>query len=156
MDEEKYNYYSLSNHIRIIHKEVSSPISHIGLVLNTGSRDELPDENGIAHFIEHTIFKSTHKRSTYQVLSYLENVGGELNAYTTKEETFFYASILNNYFDRVLDLLSDIVFDGAFNEKDLETEKDVVIEEINSYRDNPSELIYDEFENQILDRKSVV
>ena len=146
---EQYNYYQLDNHIKIIHKEVPSAVTHVGIVVNTGTRDERPEENGMAHFIEHTIFKSTHKRNTYQVLSYLENVGGDLNAYTTKEETFFYASILNRYFERALDLLSDIVFNGAFHEKDLETEKEVVIEEINSYKDNPAELIFDEFENQI-------
>ena len=146
---EKYNYFQLNNGIKVIHKEVDSNVTHVGLVVNTGTRDELPDENGIAHFIEHTIFKSTQKRNTYQVLSYLENVGGDVNAYTTKEETFFYASVLNRYFDRALELLSDIVFHAAFHEKDLETEKEVVMEEINSYKDNPAELIFDEFENQI-------
>lgn len=146
---EKYNYHQLNNKIKIIHKQVDTAVTHVGLVVNTGTRDELPEENGIAHFIEHTIFKSTKKRNTYQVLSYLENVGGDVNAYTTKEETFFYASVLNRYFDRALDLLADIVFNAAFHEKDLETEKEVVIEEINSYKDNPAELIFDEFENQI-------
>lgn len=146
MDKEHYNYCRLDNGIKIIQKEVDTSVTHVGLVVNTGTRDELPDENGIAHFIEHTIFKSTHRRNTYQVLSYLENVGGDINAYTTKEETFFYASILNTYFSRALDLLSDIVFNAAFCEKDLETEKEVVIEEINSYKDSPADLIYDDFE----------
>ncbi|MBO4281713.1 MAG: insulinase family protein [Bacteroidales bacterium] len=149
MNTEKYQYYRLSNGIKLIQKEASSHVTHVGLVVNTGTRDELPSENGIAHFIEHLIFKSTHKRNTYQVLSYLENVGGDLNAYTTKEETFFYASVPNPYFDRALDILSDIVFNAAFQEKDMETEKEVVIEEINSYKDNPAELIFDAFENQI-------
>ena len=149
MNKEHYNYCRLDNGIKIIQKEVGTSVTHVGLVVNTGTRDELPDENGIAHFIEHTIFKSTHRRNTYQVLSYLENVGGDINAYTTKEETFFYASVLNTWFSRALDLLSDIVFNAAFCEKDLETEKEVVIEEINSYKDNPSELIFDEFENQL-------
>ncbi len=105
----------------------------------------------MAHFIEHIIFKGTKKRNTYQVLSYLENVGGDLNAYTTKEETFFYASVLNTYLGRALELLCDIVFNSSFNTKDIETEKDVVIEEIKSYQDNPSEAIFDEFENLIFD-----
>lgn len=149
MNKESYQYYRLDNGIKIIQKHVRSTVTHVGLVVNTGTRDERPEENGIAHFIEHTIFKSTHKRNTTQVLSYLENVGGDLNAYTTKEETFFYASVLNAYFGRALDLLADIVFNAAFCEKDLETEKEVVLEEISSYKDNPAELIFDEFENQL-------
>lgn len=144
-----YNYKILANGIRIIHKQVSSPVSHAGIIVNTGTRDENQDEAGIAHFIEHVIFKGTHKRNTYQVLSYLENVGGEINAYTTKEETFFYASILNEYFPRCAELLSDIVFNSTFNPKDIEKEKDVIKEEIKSYRDTPYDLIFDEFENLV-------
>ena len=144
-----YNYKLLANGIRIIHKQVSSPVSHAGVIVNTGTRDEHDDEAGIAHFIEHVIFKGTHKRNTYQVLSYLENVGGDINAYTTKEETFFYASILNEYFPRCVELLADIIFNSSFNHKDIETEKEVVKEEIKSYKDTPSELIFDEFENLV-------
>jgi predicted Zn-dependent peptidase len=144
-----YNYKTLANGIRIIHKQVSSTIAHAGIIVNTGTRDENQDEAGIAHFIEHVIFKGTHKRNTYQVLSYLENVGGEINAYTTKEETFFYASILNEYFPRCVELLSDIVFNSTFNPKDIEKEKEVIKEEIKSYRDTPSDLIFDEFENLV-------
>ena len=142
-----YNYKTLANGIRIIHKQTLSNVSYTGVIVNTGTRDENLDEAGIAHFIEHVIFKGTRKRNTYQVLSYLENVGGEINAYTTKEETFFYASILNEYFPRCMDLLSDIIFNSAFNNKDIETEKDVVKEEIKSCKDTPAELIFDEFEN---------
>ena len=144
-----YNYHILSNGIRIIHKQVPTTITHIGLVVNTGTRDERENESGIAHFIEHVIFKGTHKRNTYQVLSYLENVGGDLNAYTTKEETFFYASLLNACLPRAVELLADIVFHSTFHEKDIETEKDVVKEEIKLYKDTPSELIFDEFENLV-------
>jgi len=144
-----YNYYTLPNGIRIIHKQTPSIITHIGLVINTGTRDEKENEGGIAHFIEHVIFKGTRKRNTYQVLSYLEHVGGDLNAYTTKEETFFYASLLNTYLPRAVELLSDIVFNSTFHEKDIETEKDVVKEEIKLYKDTPSELIFDEFENLV-------
>jgi predicted Zn-dependent peptidase len=144
-----YNYKVFPNGIRIIHKQVASIISHAGIVVNTGTRDENQDEAGIAHFIEHVIFKATHKRNTYQVLSYLENVGGEVNAYTNKEETFFYASVLNEYFPRCVELLSDILFNSTFNPKDIEKEKEVVKEEIKSYKDTPSELIFDEFENLV-------
>jgi len=144
-----YHYHTLSNGIRIIHKQVPTTITHIGLVVNTGTRDEAENESGIAHFIEHVIFKGTHKRNTYQVLSYLENVGGDLNAYTTKEETFFYASVLNTYLPRAVELLADIIFHSTFCEKVIETEKDVVKEEIKLYKDTPSELIFDEFENLV-------
>jgi predicted Zn-dependent peptidase len=144
-----YNYFTLKNGIRIIHKQVASQITHAGVVVNTGTRDEHANEEGIAHFIEHVIFKATHKRSTYQVLSYLENIGGDLNAYTTKEETFFYASVLNRYLSRAFDLLSDIIFNSIFNPKDIETEKTVVKEEIKLWKDMPAELIFDEFENLV-------
>jgi predicted Zn-dependent peptidase len=150
-----YNYKILTNGIRIIHKQVTSAISHVGVIVNTGTRDENKDEAGIAHFIEHVIFKGTHKRNTYQVLSYLENVGGDINAYTTKEETFFYASVLNEYFPRCAELLSDILFNSTFNEKDIEKEKKVVKEEIKSYKDSPAELILDEFENLIFRNHSL-
>ncbi len=150
-----YNYKTLNNGIRIIHKQVASSITHGGVVVNTGTREEDKDEAGIAHFIEHVIFKGTRKRNTYQVLSYLENVGGDLNAYTTKEETFFYASVLNEYFPRCMELLSDILFNSTFNLKDIETEKEVVKEEIKLYKDTPSELIFDEFENLIFQYHSL-
>lgn len=150
-----YNYKTLNNGIRIIHKQVASSITHGGIVVNTGTRDEDKNESGIAHFIEHVIFKGTRKRNTYQVLSYLENVGGDLNAYTTKEETFFYASVLNEYFPRCMELLSDILFNSTFNLKDIETEKEVVKEEIKLYKDTPSELIFDEFENLIFQDHSL-
>ena len=144
-----YNYHTLTNGIRIIHKQVAATITHIGLIVNTGTRDETETESGIAHFIEHVIFKGTRKRNTYQVLSYLENIGGDLNAYTTKEETFFYASLLNAHLPRAVELLSDIVFHSTFLEKVIETEKTVVKEEIKLYKDTPSELIFDEFENLV-------
>ncbi|MCL2131171.1 MAG: insulinase family protein [Lentimicrobiaceae bacterium] len=150
-----YNYHTLPNGIRIIHKQVPAIITHIGLVVNTGTRDEKENESGIAHFIEHIIFKGTEKRNTYQVLSYLENVGGDLNAYTTKEETFFHASVLNAYLPRAVELLADIVFNSTFYEKIIETEKDVVREEIKLYKDTPSELVFDEFENLVFANHSL-
>ncbi|MBO4582024.1 MAG: insulinase family protein [Bacteroidales bacterium] len=150
-----YNYFQLNNGIRVIHKQVDTSISHVGIVVNTGTRDELQGESGIAHFIEHAIFKGTAKRNTYQVLSYLENVGGELNAYTTKEETFFYASVLNAYLQRAVDLLSDIVFNSTFCEKELEKEKEVVKEEIKLCKDTPSEWIFDEFEDIVFNGHSL-
>jgi len=141
--------YTLNNGIRIIHHPVKSPVGHCGLIINTGSRDEAPHEHGLAHFIEHVIFKGTRKRKTFHILSRIDDVGGELNAYTTKEETCIYASFLKDDFERAIELLYDITFNSIFPPKELEKEKEVIIDEINSYKDNPSELIIDDFEELV-------
>lgn len=140
---------TLSNGIRIIHHPTVSPVGYCGLIINTGSRDEQEDEHGMAHFIEHVIFKGTKKRKTYHILSRIDDVGGELNAYTAKEETCIYASFLKQDFDRALELLHDITFNSTFPAKELEKEKEVIIDEINSYKDNPSDLILDDFEELV-------
>ncbi len=141
--------FQLPNGIRIVHKNVDSPIAHCGFVLNVGTRDENKDEQGIAHFIEHTIFKGTEKRRAYHILSRLDDVGGEINAFTTREDISVYASFLTEYYDRAIELLFDIVFSSTFPQKELEKEKDVVIDEINSYKDSPSESIFDEIEEMV-------
>jgi len=141
----------LNNGIRLIHQRVDSPVSNFGVIINTGSRDENKEEQGIAHFIEHVIFKGTKKRKAYYVISRLEDIGGELNAYTGKEDTAFYASFLTKYYDRTFELISDILCNSIFPEHELEREKEVVIEEINSYKDSPSELIYDDFDELLFD-----
>jgi predicted Zn-dependent peptidase len=146
-----YFTYTLPNGIRLIHQFVDSPVAHCGVIFNTGSRDEKLKEQGMAHFIEHTIFKGTRKRKAYHILSRLEDVGGELNAYTTKEEMALYASFLNEYYNRTIELFSDILTNSTFPEKELKKEKEVIIEEINSYNDSPSELIFDEFEDLVYD-----
>lgn len=143
--------FVLKNGIRLIHQEVNSPVSHFGVIINTGSRDEETDEQGIAHFIEHVIFKGTKTRKAFHILNRIEDVGGELNAYTTKEETSVYATFLSEYYPRSMELISDILFNSTFPAKELEREKEVVIEEINSYKDSPSELIFDEFEEILFD-----
>lgn len=124
-------------------------IAHCGLVINTGSRDEEDHEHGMAHFIEHMLFKGTKKRKAFHILSRLDDAGGELNAYTTKEETAIHASFLKEDYEKAVDIIADIVFDSVFPPKEIEKEKDVILEEINSYRDNPAELIFDEFEELI-------
>ena len=141
--------FQLPNGIRIVHKNVNSPIAHCGFVLNVGTRDENKDEQGIAHFIEHTIFKGTEKRRAYHILSRLDDVGGEINAFTTREDISVYASFITEYYDRAIELLFDIVFSSTFPQKELEKEKDVVIDEINSYKDSPSESIFDEIEEMV-------
>ena len=126
-------------------------VSHCGLMVETGSRDETENENGLAHMIEHLIFKGTRKRKTWHILSRIENVGGELNAYTTKEETVIYASFLSPYYERTFELFADVAFNSVFPEKEVEKEKEVIIDEINSYNDSPAELIYDDFEELVFD-----
>jgi len=144
-----YQYYILENGIRIIHRQVSGNVSHCGLMVNTGSRDELENESGMAHFIEHMIFKGTKKRKAYHVLSRIENIGGDLNAFTTKEETCIYASFLSPYYLQSLELFADVAFSSTFPQKEIAKEKDVIIDEINSYNDSPAEMIYDDFEDLI-------
>ncbi len=147
----KIDTHQLKNGIRLIHQQIESPAAHFGIIINTGSRDELPEEQGIAHFIEHVIFKGTKKRKAYHILSRIEDVGGELNAYTTKEETAVYATFLNEHYARSMELISDIILNSNFPKKEIEKEKEVVIEEINSYKDSPSELIFDEFDELLFD-----
>ncbi|MCU0408577.1 MAG: insulinase family protein, partial [Bacteroidales bacterium] len=142
-------HHTLSNGIRLVHLPVKGIVAHCGLIVNTGSCDEKDNEHGIAHFIEHMFFKGTGRRRSYHVLTRLEDVGGELNAYTTKEETAIHASFLSQDYPRALDLIADVAFNSVFPEKEIEKEKDVIIEEINSYLDNPAELIFDEFEEMI-------
>lgn len=146
-----YEYHTLANGIRLIHQQSAGKVAHLGIIINTGSRDEAAHQHGIAHFIEHVIFKGTHKRKAYHVISRLEDVGGEIDAYTTKEETCIYASFLKEYTSRSMELFADIVFNASFPVKELEKEKEVILDEINSYKDSPAELIFDDFEEQIFD-----
>lgn len=144
MDHE---IFTLKNGIRILFKPSISPISHCCLIINAGARDEKPGEPGLAHFIEHLLFKGTSKRNTNQILNRLEVVGADLNAYTTKEYTCLHASFLNEYLERSIDLLQDIAFYSSFHESEMEKEKGVIIDEILSYEDQPEEAIADDFEN---------
>ena len=151
MVDTEFLTYTLSNGIRVIHHQVESPVAHLGILINTGSRDEAEDEHGLAHFIEHSVFKGTKKRKAFHVLSRIEDVGGELNAYTTKEETTLYSTFLAEYYERTVELLSDILWNSVYPEKEINREKEVIAEEINSYKDSPSELIFDEFEELVFD-----
>jgi predicted Zn-dependent peptidase len=152
----EFNLFTLSNGIRVIHQEMNgSDVSHCGIIVNAGSRDENEDEQGLAHFIEHSIFKGTNKRKAYHILSGLDAVGGELNAYTSKEETAIYASFQNQYLEKAIELITDITFNSAFETKEINKEKDVIIDEINSYLDSPGEQIYDDFEGQIFAGHSI-
>jgi len=138
--------HTFSNGLRLVYLPWDSPVAHAGVFIAAGSRHETAEEQGLAHFIEHVLFKGTKKRSSSEILNRLEAVGGELNAYTNREETTVYASFLTAHSSRALELLSDIVFNATFPEKELEKEKEVVLDEIDSYLDTPSEQIFDDFE----------
>jgi len=144
---QHYESYILSSGLRIIHQPTDSHIAYCGFAVNAGTRDENPEYYGIAHFTEHLLFKGTSKRKSSHIINRMENVGGELNAYTTKEETIIYSIFLQEHFERAFELLSDLVFNSRFPENEIEKEREVILDEINSYKDNPAELIFDEFEN---------
>lgn len=145
----EYNVHTLPNGIRLLHVPSASAISHACIIVNSGSRDEKENEAGLAHFIEHLIFKRTEKRSTNQILTRLEDVGADLNAYTTKEYTCIHASFLNPYLERTLELFNDIVFHSTFPEDEMDKERGVILDEIASYLDQPEEAIYDDFEDLV-------
>ena len=143
------NTFTLPNGLRIIHTSSPTNVAYCGYAVNAGTRDELPEEQGMAHFVEHTIFKGTTKRKAWHILNRMENVGGDLNAYTTKEETVIYSAFLKEHLSRAVELLSDIVFNSIFPQAEIDREIEVIIDEIESYEDSPSELIYDDFEELI-------
>jgi len=145
----EFHTFTLPNGLRVIHKEVPRSASHVALVVNAGSRDELPGEEGVAHFIEHCLFKGTKKRKTFHIINRLERVGGDLNAYTTKEETWISASFLERDLARAIELVSDISFNSTFPEKEIAKEQEVILDEIASVLDNPSDVIFDEFEERL-------
>lgn len=139
--------YRLPNGIRGIHRQVKTTVSYCGLVIGAGSRDEEPRQYGLAHFVEHAFFKGTQRRKAWQVNCRLENLGGELNAFTTKEDTTIHATTLRGDFNKAAELIADIAFHSTFPDKELEREKEVIYDEINTYKDTPSELIFDAFED---------
>ncbi len=142
----QYNQYLLSNGLRIIHSYGHSKVAYCGFAINAGTRDEAAGQQGIAHFVEHLLFKGTLKRRAWHILNRMENVGGDLNAYTNKEETIVYSAFLKEHFSRAVELLVDIVFQSVFPAHEIEKEIDVIMDEIQSYEDTPSELIFDDFE----------
>lgn len=148
MAREEFEVFTLENGIRCVHRRCSigQPVAHIALTIGAGTRDEAMDQHGVAHLVEHLMFKGTSRRSAWQVNSLLENAGGELNAFTTKEETVLHATLLRSEFSKGVDLLSDMAFNSRFDPRELDKEREVIIDEINSYKDSPAELIFDDFE----------
>ena len=143
----KYNTYTLPNGLRIIHLPSTSRVVYCGYQIAAGTRDERVGEEGLAHFCEHMTFKGTEKRNALQIINALEGLGGELNAFTNKEDTTFYAAISKEHFAQAVNVLTDIVFHSLYPQQEIDKEVEVICDEIESYNDSPAELIYDEFEN---------
>ena len=143
----KYNTYTLSNGLRVIHLPSASPVVYCGYEIAAGTRNEEPGEEGLAHFVEHVTFKGTERRRSMQILNTLERVGGDLNAFTQKEDTVYYAAILKEHLPKAVDVLTDIVFHSIYPQTEIDKEVEVICDEIESYNDSPAELIYDDFEN---------
>ena len=141
--------FTLENGLQCSFQAQRSSVAHVVVAIRAGSRDELDHQQGLAHFLEHNLFKGTSKRKAYHILSRLDDVGGELNAYTTKEETIIHASFLKTDFRRALELIYDVLANSTFPEKELEKEKEVIKDEISSYKDAPGESIFDDFEDHI-------
>jgi len=147
---QDHSIFTLKNGIRIVHKQIqNSKITHCGFILDVGSRDENPNQLGLAHFWEHMAFKGTEKRRSFQIINKLENLGGELNAYTSKENICFYASVLNDHTEKAFDLLTDITFKSTFPESQIEKERNVILEEMAVFQDAPEDAIQDEFDHLI-------
>ena len=146
----EYGLYHLKNGLSFLHRPgLSKGITHLCIIIHVGSRDEKNEETGMAHFVEHMLFKGTKTRNNRQILNFLELVGGEINAYTTKEYTCIYASFLDEYLVKALRLISDMIMNSTFPKAEIEREKGVIGDEIDSYKDIPEEYIQDDFDEII-------
>ena len=144
-------YHNLPNGVRLVVRRIDSPVVYVGVMVGVGTRDELPTENGMAHYIEHCVFKGTERHTARQIINSIEGIGGEINAYTTKEETTFYAATLPEHLRRTLRLLAEMVLRPTFPKHETDKELGVIFDEIESYNDSPSELIYDDFEGMLFE-----
>ena len=142
-------YHILPNGVKIVHRWTPSPVAYVGVMVGAGTRDESPEMNGMAHYIEHCVFKGTNHHSARAIIHAIEGIGGEINAYTTKEETTFYAAILTEHVQLTLHLIAEMILEPAFKKEETDKERMVILDEIESYNDSPSELIYDDFENLV-------
>ena len=140
------NSLTLDNGLRVVYAPSPTNTVYLGLALDAGTRDETDGESGMAHFAEHLSFKGTDRRTSRQIITYMESVGGDLNAFTGKEETVYYCTCQKEHFSRAMDLLFDVAFHSKYPQEEMDKEVEVVIDEIESYNDSPSELIYDDFE----------
>ena len=142
-------YHILPNGVKIVHQWTPSPVAYVGVMVGAGTRHEQPEENGMAHYIEHCVFKGTAHHSARQIIHSIEGIGGEINAYTTKEETTFYAAILAEHVQLTLHLIAEMILEPTFKKEETDKERMVIMDEIESYNDSPSELIYDDFESLV-------
>ncbi|MDR3127548.1 MAG: insulinase family protein [Tannerellaceae bacterium] len=145
--DERFFTHTLSNGLRIIHAHQNSPVGYCGVAVNVGSRDEADDENGLAHFVEHALFKGTGKRKAWHIVQRMDIVGGEINAFTTKEETTLHCTFTSEHFERALELITDLLFHATFPQKELEKEQGVIHDELKSVEDMPDDYIFDHFED---------
>lgn len=145
----KYNTAILPCGLRVIHLPSASPVVYCGYEIGAGTSHEAMGEEGLAHFCEHVTFKGTERRNALQIINCLESVGGDLNAYTTKTDTVYYAALLKDHLQRAVDVLTDIVFHSTYPQTEIDKEVEVICDEIESYNDSPAELIYDDFENML-------
>lgn len=143
------NTATLDNGLRVIFERRESEVVHCGYVICAGTRHEEPADSGMAHFIEHMSFKGTERRRSFHISNGLERVGGDLNAYTNKQETVYYATVLREDFPRAVDILTDLVFHSVYPQAEIDKEVEVIADEIESYLDSPAELIFDDFEAMI-------
>ena len=151
--KEELHTAHFENGFRLIYKQVDRPVTHCGLVINAGTRDEwaAKGEAGVAHFIEHTLFKGTSKRKAFHVLNRLDSVGGEFNAYTSKEDTWIYTAFSEQHLERAIELIDDITFNATFPVNEIKKERDVILDELNAYLDSPADSIFDEFEERLFE-----
>lgn len=152
---ETSNTYRLKNGLRVIHISSPTNVAYCGVSIDAGTRDELDVEHGMAHFCEHMMFKGTERRKSWHIINRMEGVGGDLNAYTNKEETVVYSAFLKEHLPRAIELLADIVFHSTYPQGEIDKESEVIVDEIESYNDSPSELIFDKFENIIYENSSL-
>ncbi len=142
-----YSITEFSNGITLVHQQTESPLSHMGFIINAGSRNEDPDKPGLSHFVEHCLFKGTRRRKAYHVIARMENVGADINAYTSREETVIHVSFLPAYTRRTLDLLFDICFHSGFPEAEVERERQVIRDEIRAGQEQAFDMIHEDFES---------
>lgn len=156
MNNPEYTLHSFPNGIRWVHKQVkNTKIAHCGIMLDIGSRDEKTDELGLAHFWEHMAFKGTKTKNATYIINRIDNLGGELNAYTTKEKICFHSSLLVKHIEKAIELLVDITFNSTFPEKEINKERQVILEEMSMYEDDPEDAIQDDFEGLIFENSSM-
>ena len=151
----EFEIFSLSNGIQVIHQQKEGDAAHFGLFVNVGSRDENEKETGLAHMLEHCMFKGTSNRKAFHILNRLDTIGGELNAFTTKEETTIHSSFLKQYYERAIELTFDIAFNPTFPDKEITREKLIILDEFYAYKENPSDQIFEDFDEIIFPNHSL-